>query len=130
MVASKYTSDIYFANSRYAKIGGISLQELNQLELELLFMSEFQLYITLEELQAYADQLLTYAMTLPPPPLPVKTIQVCDTIKKPINIQPKPYNHCIKQQKRRNKAQLLLTPPYHPIINKVHPYSRRERNKV
>lgn len=64
-MASKFTSDIFYANSRYAKVGGIPLRELNQLELEFLFLIDFQLHIKLEDLQDYADQLLLHAMTLP-----------------------------------------------------------------
>lgn len=63
VVASKFTSDIYYANSRYAKVGGIPLQELNQLELKFLFLIDFELHITLKDLQDYANQLLNYAMT-------------------------------------------------------------------
>ncbi|KAI8883972.1 hypothetical protein K501DRAFT_332992 [Backusella circina FSU 941] len=74
-------------------------------------MSEFQLYITLEELQAYADQLLTYAMTLPPPPLPVKTVQVCNTIRKPIIIQPHPYNHLVVPVEKKQEESKALSPP-------------------
>ncbi|KAG2214710.1 hypothetical protein INT46_000929 [Mucor plumbeus] len=62
VVASKFTSDIFYANSRYAKVGGIPLVELNQLELELLFLLDFQLYIPLEDIQLYADQLLSHSM--------------------------------------------------------------------
>ncbi|KAI9485666.1 MAG: cyclin-domain-containing protein, partial [Benjaminiella poitrasii] len=59
-VASKFTSDVYYTNSRYAKVGGLSLYELNQLELELLFLIDFQLHITLETLQTYANQLMSH----------------------------------------------------------------------
>jgi hypothetical protein len=65
VIASKFTSDIFYANSRYAKVGGIPLRELNQLELEFLFLIDFQLHIKLEDLQDYADQLLLHAMSLP-----------------------------------------------------------------
>jgi len=36
VIAVKYNEDIYYANSYYAKIGGISLSELNLLEKEFL----------------------------------------------------------------------------------------------
>lgn len=35
--------------------------ELNQLELEFLFLCNFDLHVKLEEIQAYGDQLLTHA---------------------------------------------------------------------
>ncbi|KAI8380176.1 cyclin PHO80-like protein, partial [Blakeslea trispora] len=53
VVASKFTSDIFYANTRYAKVGGLPLLELNQLELEFLFLIDFQLHVQLEDLQAY-----------------------------------------------------------------------------
>ncbi|KAG9321254.1 hypothetical protein KVV02_001450, partial [Mortierella alpina] len=43
MVAAKFTSDLFYSNARYAKVGGLSLPELNQLELEFLFTTKFEL---------------------------------------------------------------------------------------
>ncbi|CAM0140204.1 unnamed protein product [Umbelopsis sp. WA50703] len=58
-VASKFVSDVFYANARYAKVGGLPLAELNRLELEFLFLCNFDLYVRLEDLQEYADQLLS-----------------------------------------------------------------------
>ncbi|ORE04269.1 cyclin-domain-containing protein [Rhizopus microsporus var. microsporus] len=63
LVASKFTSDVFYSNTRYAKVGGIPLCELNQLELEFLFLCKFDLHVKLENMQAYGDQLLTHALT-------------------------------------------------------------------
>ncbi|CAO3610727.1 unnamed protein product [Cunninghamella blakesleeana] len=60
MVASKFFSDVFYTNIRYAKVGGIPVKELNILELEFLRMNDFKLYIKLEELQKYGDQLLMH----------------------------------------------------------------------
>ncbi|KAG2181381.1 hypothetical protein INT43_008964 [Umbelopsis isabellina] len=57
-VASKFVSDVFYANVRYAKVGGLPLAELNRLELEFLFLCNFDLYVRLEDLQEYANQLL------------------------------------------------------------------------
>ncbi|KAJ2374626.1 cyclin-like protein interacting with PHO85 [Coemansia sp. RSA 2607] len=51
IVAHKFNSDVFFSNARYAKVGGIPLGEMNQLELELLFLVKFDLKIDCEELQ-------------------------------------------------------------------------------
>ncbi|PWN21894.1 cyclin-domain-containing protein [Microstroma glucosiphilum] len=59
-VASKFFSDIFYTNSRYAKVGGLPVHELNQLELQFLLLNDFHLVIPLDELQRYADQLLVY----------------------------------------------------------------------
>ncbi|KAL1925028.1 uncharacterized protein VTP21DRAFT_4682 [Calcarisporiella thermophila] len=61
VVASKYTSDVFYPNTRYAKVGGLPLLELNQLELEFLFQCNFDLYVANEELQGYGEQLLAHA---------------------------------------------------------------------
>jgi hypothetical protein len=57
-VASKFFSDVFYTNSRYAKVGGLPLHELNQLELQFLLLNDFALVIPVAELQAYADRLL------------------------------------------------------------------------
>lgn len=76
-VASKFFSDVFYTNSRYAKVrrhcvspphslilysqvGGLPQSELNQLELQFLLLNDFNLVIPLDEMQRYADQLLAY----------------------------------------------------------------------
>ncbi|KAK9487030.1 cyclin-domain-containing protein [Lipomyces starkeyi] len=59
-VASKFFSDVFYKNSRYAKVGGLPLEELNHLELQFLLLSDFRLAIPLEELQRYGDLLLQF----------------------------------------------------------------------
>ncbi|KAF8185159.1 cyclin-domain-containing protein [Pholiota molesta] len=60
-VASKFFSDVFYTNSRYAKVGGLPLSELNQLELQFLLLNDFRLVITSTEMQHYAEQLLLFA---------------------------------------------------------------------
>ena len=64
-VASKFFSDVFYTNSRYAKVGGLPLAELNALELQFLLLNGFDLLVPPEELQRYADHLLR--KELPPP---------------------------------------------------------------
>ncbi|CBQ73106.1 related to PCL6-cyclin like protein interacting with Pho85p [Sporisorium reilianum SRZ2] len=64
-VASKFFSDVFYTNSRYAKVGGLPPHELNQLELQFLLLNDFRLTIPLDEMQRYADQLLMYASGRP-----------------------------------------------------------------
>ncbi|ORX97487.1 cyclin-domain-containing protein [Basidiobolus meristosporus CBS 931.73] len=52
-VASKATCDSYCTNHHYAKVGGISVQEINALELEFLFFIDWRLTCSLESLQRY-----------------------------------------------------------------------------
>ncbi|KAG8741039.1 hypothetical protein FRC10_003423 [Ceratobasidium sp. 414] len=82
-VASKFFSDVFYTNSRYAKVGGLPQSELNQLELQFLLLNNFRLSIPIDEMQRYAEQLLQYSAgmspedafapsaTAPPPPVPV-----------------------------------------------------------
>ncbi|CAO1637484.1 unnamed protein product [Sympodiomycopsis kandeliae] len=60
-VASKFFSDVFYTNSRYAKVGGLPVHELNQLELQFLLLNDFHLMISKNEIQRYADQLLAYS---------------------------------------------------------------------
>lgn len=59
-VSTKFISDFFYSNSRYARVGGISLQELNHLELQFLILCDFRLIISVEELQRYADLLYRF----------------------------------------------------------------------
>eukprot|EP01006_Ploeotia_vitrea_P052170 TRINITY_DN67659_c6_g7_i1.p1 TRINITY_DN67659_c6_g7~~TRINITY_DN67659_c6_g7_i1.p1 ORF type:complete len:326 (+),score=179.67 TRINITY_DN67659_c6_g7_i1:99-1076(+) len=57
MIATKSHLDKYYANSCWAKIGGITLQEVNSLELELLFMVGFDVSFSRQEFLAYNHEL-------------------------------------------------------------------------
>lgn len=59
-VSTKFFSDFFYSNSRYARVGGISLQELNYLELQFLILCDFELLISVNELQRYADLLYRF----------------------------------------------------------------------
>ncbi|CCM03987.1 uncharacterized protein FIBRA_06143 [Fibroporia radiculosa] len=52
-VASKFFSDVFYTNSRYAKVGGLPLAELNQLELQFLLLNDFHLTISCEEMEYF-----------------------------------------------------------------------------
>ncbi|KAH6915537.1 hypothetical protein BKA70DRAFT_1557798 [Coprinopsis sp. MPI-PUGE-AT-0042] len=60
-VASKFFSDVFYTNGRYAKVGGLPLHELNQLELQFLLLNDFRLVITKDEMQRYAEQLIHFS---------------------------------------------------------------------
>ncbi|KAJ1563696.1 hypothetical protein HK405_001113, partial [Cladochytrium tenue] len=50
--------DSFLQNSMYAKVGGISTKELNMLELEFLFLIDWDLTATTENLQEYYKNLV------------------------------------------------------------------------
>ncbi|KIJ70603.1 hypothetical protein HYDPIDRAFT_23695 [Hydnomerulius pinastri MD-312] len=62
-VASKFFSDVFYTNSRYAKVGGLPQAELNQLELQFLLLNDFRLVISPEEMQRYAEQLVLFSQS-------------------------------------------------------------------
>ncbi|GME99033.1 unnamed protein product [[Candida] boidinii] len=59
-VASKFFSDVFYKNSRYAKVGGLPLEELNNLEVQFLLLLDFNLMIQVEEMYRYGDLLLKF----------------------------------------------------------------------
>jgi hypothetical protein len=58
--ASKFFSDVFYTNSRYAKVGGLPLNELNHLELQFLLLNDFRLAVPLEEMEAYGTMLVEF----------------------------------------------------------------------
>ncbi|KAK9766412.1 cyclin-like protein interacting with PHO85 [Basidiobolus ranarum] len=85
VVASKYTSDIYFTNSRYAQVAGISGKELNELEMEFLFLLQFDLMVHPLDLKQFANHLLNFPVAplsglriMTPPPESVNEDCVVD----------------------------------------------------
>jgi hypothetical protein len=47
--AAKFYDDVYYSNAYYAKVGGVSTQELNQLEAAFLEIVDWRLFVTPEE---------------------------------------------------------------------------------
>ncbi|XP_021722827.1 cyclin-U1-1-like [Chenopodium quinoa] len=53
MIASKMLDDVQYNNAFYAKVGGVSNSELNRLELELLFLLNFEVTVSSPIFQSY-----------------------------------------------------------------------------
>ncbi|CAD8087451.1 unnamed protein product [Paramecium primaurelia] len=60
MVAIKYYDDEYYKNEYYAKVGGLSLKEINELEMEFLSMLNYELFIQKEVFEVYEERLKQY----------------------------------------------------------------------
>ena len=60
MVAAKFADDFFYKNEYYAKIGGITKIDINALELELLNQLSYNLFISEQELMVYLDRLEAY----------------------------------------------------------------------
>jgi len=57
MLAAKFFDDQYYNNAYYAQIGGVSVEEINTLEVEFLFMINFSLFATRETFYQYDREL-------------------------------------------------------------------------
>ncbi|KAL5724036.1 Cyclin-U4-1 [Ranunculus cassubicifolius] len=57
MVAAKFMDDIYYNNAYYAKVGGISITEMNFLEVDFLFGLSFHLNVTPNTFHTYCSYL-------------------------------------------------------------------------
>ncbi|KAK6233126.1 hypothetical protein SCA6_003199 [Theobroma cacao] len=53
MVAAKFIDDQCYNNAYYAKVGGVSTEEMNELEMKLLFSLDFRLHVTTEVFNKY-----------------------------------------------------------------------------
>ncbi|KAJ7566238.1 hypothetical protein O6H91_02G093500 [Diphasiastrum complanatum] len=57
MVAAKFLDDAYYNNAYYAKVGGVTTEEMNCLELEFLFRLNFRLQVTVDVFESYCTYL-------------------------------------------------------------------------
>lgn len=78
MIAAKFYDDFFYYNPFFATVGGIKPLEINALEIELLFLLEFNLFVSREEYGRYYETLTNLAISkgitndpkLLPKPLP------------------------------------------------------------
>jgi len=72
MLAAKFFDDMYLDNHHYAAVGGVPKTEMNILELEFLFLLEFNLFVTTADYDMYRSALYAKLETTsslgPPPP--------------------------------------------------------------
>jgi len=60
MLASKFFDDVYYNNAYYARVGGISNQEVNSLEMEMLRMISFSLFVQPDQYCRYRSSLYAH----------------------------------------------------------------------
>lgn len=63
LISIKYNEDDYYKNSQYAKIGGISLKEVNNLEYEFCNLIDFSLHVEYSVYRNYEEQFLALIKT-------------------------------------------------------------------
>mmetsp|Transcript_21600 Transcript_21600/g.54946 ORF Transcript_21600/g.54946 Transcript_21600/m.54946 type:complete len:210 (-) Transcript_21600:274-903(-) len=76
MLASKFFDDVYYNNAYYARVGGISNIEVNSLEMEMLRMISFSLFVQSDQYERYRCSLYSHMVPAaeaaqgpePPPP--------------------------------------------------------------
>lgn len=56
VVSAKFMDDIYYSNSYYAKVCGLSLRELNRLEATFIFLIKWEMAVSAEEYATYLKQ--------------------------------------------------------------------------
>lgn len=61
MLAAKFFDDQYFNNAYYAKVGGVPKGEMNSLEVDFLFMTNFTLFVPTEQYRQYYTELCNHA---------------------------------------------------------------------
>ncbi|KAJ6920465.1 hypothetical protein NC651_014147 [Populus alba x Populus x berolinensis] len=57
MIAAKFVDDAFFNNAYYAKVGGVSTEELNRLEMKFLFSIDFRLQVNVNTFGKHCYQL-------------------------------------------------------------------------
>ena len=57
-MAIKFSEDKYYKNDYYAKVGGIKINEMNNLEKEFLFLINFDLYVDSKTFEKFQMKLL------------------------------------------------------------------------
>ena len=60
MLATKVYDDEFYKNSYYAKLGGVSTQEMNSLELEFLGLMNFDFFVSVETFEKYQKELAAF----------------------------------------------------------------------
>jgi len=64
MLAAKFFDDQYFNNAYYGKVGGVNCKEINSLEIEFLFMINFNLYVSEKDYEMYNRKLEEHAVSM------------------------------------------------------------------
>ena len=63
LLAIKYNEDVFFTNEHYAKVGGISLEELNNLEHFSFQLLDYNLYVSEDIYEKYFKYISNYTST-------------------------------------------------------------------
>lgn len=65
MLAAKYFDDVYFTNTFYAEVGGITVNEINYLEVEFLCRIHFNLFVSSQDFLRYYSDVIEHLSYCP-----------------------------------------------------------------
>ena len=68
LLAAKFFDDAYYNNAYYAKVGGVTVAEMNGLEVDFLFRINFSLHVPPSEFVKYQTELLSHSLPVPVSP--------------------------------------------------------------
>ena len=60
VLAAKYNDDQFFKNVYYAKVGGISIEEMNSLETAFVELIDYNFFVKTEDFSVYLQKLAAY----------------------------------------------------------------------
>lgn len=63
LLATKVVDDVLYDNAHFAKVGGLDVKELNMLEIDMLKLLKFKLFITQEEFEEFEMKVLAEALS-------------------------------------------------------------------
>jgi len=85
MLAAKFFDDQYFNNAYFGKVGGVSCKEINLLEIEFVFMINFNLYVETEMYETYNKRLMSHAQPSKKdvPQQESHNVETCEPVSQP-----------------------------------------------
>lgn len=89
LLAAKFFDDLFYNNTFYAKLGGITTNELNSLEIEMLRLTNFSLSVNRDSYDHYCYELQRFAVTLNADKFMLNTnceIDVNQVIQSPVSV--------------------------------------------
>jgi hypothetical protein len=118
MLAAKFFDDQYYNNVFYGKVGGIPRKEINSLEVEFLFMVNFNLYVTTEHYRQYEKELATHkndgnCLCTSPVPRPIEGVPdtPSSSFPRPEGTAPSLFGEPSQPPNRIARTKNLVAPP-------------------
>ena len=82
VLAIKYNDDLYYDNAYYARVGGITFKELNDLEREMLSLLGYELYVAEELYNQFVNRLEIYGSDMELKKWPFSLVETSNAFSK------------------------------------------------